>query len=335
MPVLRKDPVVKRWVIIKDDQPFKLSQLQVEDTTPKGDTSKCPFCPGHEEMTPPEVLAYRSKDSEPNKEGWEVRVIPNKFAALKNEGELNRKLFGVYDKMNGVGAHEVIIETPEHFESFYTYPVSKVEQIIWAFVDRYDDLRKDKRLRYIQIFKNHGKAAGASLEHPHCQIIATPVVVKRVMEEIDGSKEYYIYHDSCLFCDMIDQEIAEGIRVIEKNSHFVAFCPFASRFPFEIWVLPLKHRADFGHISEEEVRSLAEIMSNVFKRLGRALSNPPYNFIIHTSPVNSPGIDCSKFYHWHIEIMPRVIKTAGFEWASGFYTNPLSPEEAAKLLRNA
>ncbi len=335
MSILRKDPIVKRWVIIAKNAPETLADfLEVAEPEPvKKDN--CPFCPGNEDKTPPEIFAIRDENSEPNKEGWEVRVIPNKFPALQIEGAMSKRAMGIYDKMNGIGAHEVIIESPDHTKNFYSYDVEHVEKIVATFKERFNDLKKDKRLKYILIFKNHGKKAGASLEHAHCQLIATPVVVKRGMEEIEGSREYYEFRERCIYCDLIEQEISENVRLVYSNKTFIAITPFASRFPFEVWILPKAHNHDFGKITQEEIKGFADCLSKVLKALGGILKNPPYNFVIHTSPVNTEGLDCSHYYHWHLEIMPRLKSSSGFEWASGFYTNPLPPEEAAKYLREA
>jgi len=330
MPELRKDPVTSRWVIISTERGKRPSDFSPEP--PRARSGFCPFCPGNEAKTPPEILAYRPNGGPPNSSGWDLRVVPNKFPALQIEGELNRQGEGIYDKMNGLGAHEVIIETPEHEATLATLPEERVEEVLWAFRDRIVDLKKDPRFQYILVFKNHGEAAGASLEHPHCQLIATPIIPKRVREEVDGAREYYRYKERCVYCDMVRQERQERTRLITENDHFVALAPFASRFPFEIWLLPRSHDPYFEDAQKQEYVSLAKALRETLRRMDRVLNNPPYNFIIHNSPLRG---DDHLHYHWHIEIMPKLTRIAGFEWGSGFYINPTPPEEAATFLRQA
>jgi UDPglucose--hexose-1-phosphate uridylyltransferase len=328
MPDLRKDPVIGRWVIIASERGKRPSDFGLEPEKKKGEF--CPFCYGNEDKTPPEVLAYRDPGTQKDGPGWWVRVVPNKFPALKIEGDINRQGEGMYDKMNGIGAHEVVIESPDHLANFATLDEKYIQETIWAFRDRYIDLSKDTRFKYIIIFKNHGSAAGASLEHTHSQIIATPIVPKRAREEIIGAREYYEYKERCVFCDIIRQELTSGIRVVLENQDFISFCPFASRFPFEIWVLPKKHWSNIEHLKKGEVTELATILKGSLAKLKNALNDPPYNFIFHCAPLGEAD---SPSYHWHIEIMPKLTKVAGFEWGTGFYINPTPPEDAAKYLR--
>ncbi len=327
MPELRRDPVTGRWVIISTERGKRPSEFPKE--TENHASQACPFCPGHEHLTPPEVLSYRDPK---NSNNWWIRVVPNKFPALAVEGSLNRTGEGMYDKMNGVGAHEVIIESPDHKKEIPDLHDKQVEDIIWSFRDRILDLRKDERFEYILLFKNRGGAAGATLSHPHSQLIATPIVPKRVREEINGAKSYFDYKERCVFCDMIKQEIVSNQRILAENPDFLAIVPFAARFPFEIWVLPKKHDSVFQDIQKHETTSLAQIMKVCLGKLNSVLENPPYNYIIHNSPLKEPRVP---HYHWHIEIMPKLTKVAGFEWGTGFYVNPTAPEDAAKFLREA
>jgi UDPglucose--hexose-1-phosphate uridylyltransferase len=232
--------------------------------------------------------------------------------------------------MNGVGAHEVIIETPEHDLQLADLPANRVEEVIWSYRDRFVDLKKDDRFQYILIFKNHGRAAGATLEHSHSQLIALPIVPKRVSEEIEGAKRYYSYKERCVYCDIVRQETESGVRIILENKDFVSVAPFCPRFPFETWIVPKSHEASFEDCRKEEVEQLAEILKQTLMRMNKSLNNPPYNFLIHTSPIKKTA---QAYYHWHIEIMPKLTKVAGFEWGTGFYINPTSPEESAKFMR--
>jgi len=329
MPELRKDPIIGRWVIISTERgkrPSDFTSLPKRKESPT-----CPFCPGNESATPPEVLAFRPPNSKPNKSGWKLRVISNKYPALIIEGELNREGKGIYDKMNGIGAHEVIIENPDHTKDLPDFEDKEVEDVIWAYIYRIKDLSKDPRFRYIMIFKNQGEEAGASLEHSHSQLIATPVVPKRVTEEVEKSKIYFDYKERCIFCDIIRQEISENERVVMQDDFFIALEPFAPRFPFETWILPKSHISFFQNTKKEAVPFLAKILKETLLRLSKALNNPPYNYIIHTTPIGNH--EELEEYHWHIEIIPKLTRVAGFEWGTGFYINPTSPEDAAKYLK--
>jgi UDPglucose--hexose-1-phosphate uridylyltransferase len=333
MPELRKDPVVGRWVIISTERSLRPTSFSLEP--PQRTPSFCPFCPGHEENTPPEVFAVRAdRDGTPNGPGWKVRVVPNKFPALQVEGTLDRRGEGLYDKMNGVGAHEVVIEGPEHSTDLAELPVDHLAQVLTAYRERVLDLHRDRRLRYVLIFKNHGSGAGATLEHTHTQLIATPIIPKSLQEELDGSRRYYELKERCVFCDIVAQETADdnGRRMVTMSDRFVVLEPFAPRFPFETWILPRKHDDSFHTLTnDDEFKDLATILKDTLQRLNRALDRPPFNFAIHTAPVSDTPLE---HYHWHLEIMPTLTRVAGFEIGSGFYINPTPPEDAAKHLRD-
>ncbi len=328
MPELRKDPIVGRWVIISKERGKRPSDFVVEKEITKG--GFCPLCPGHENTTPGEVLAYGRNGGAPNSPGWTLRVVPNKYPALMIEGELDKEGEGVYDKMNGVGAHEVIVETPDHNETLVDLPPERLVQVLWSYRDRITDLAKDVRFRYVMIFKNYGRAAGASLEHSHSQLIALPVVPELVCEELLGAKTYYKYKERCVFCDIIRQEMNQGIRLVCENEGFLAVTPFAPRSPFEVWVLPRKHRSSYIDMSDGEFRLLSQLFSETLRRLNGAIPYAPYNYVLHTTPLQEGNLE---YYHWHFEIMPKLTMIAGFEWGTGFYINPTPPEDAAKFLR--
>ncbi len=331
MPELRKDPITGRWVIIATDRAKRPTDFVRERVEIRG-SGFCPFCAGNEAKTPPEIHAYRKDGSARDTRGWSLRVVPNKFPALGIEGTLNRQGEGLYDKMNGIGAHEVIIETPDHQLTLATMPVKAVEDVLWAYRDRILDLKKDRRFKYVLIFKNHGDAAGASLEHTHSQLIALPVVPKRVREEVDSAKEYYSYKERCIFCDIIRQEMEDGVRMIAENDAFIAMAPYAPRFPFEMWIVPKVHQSAYEESQKHEFEQLAQMLKDMLTRLDKVLDSPAYNHIIHTSPIPEASND---YYHWHMEIIPKLTKIAGFEWGTGFYINPTPPEESAKFLREA
>ncbi len=334
MPTLRKDPITDRWVIIAPRGTKKPNNIgQVRSRVMPGDEPPkfCPFCPGNESATPPEILAYDGPGRTPNTPGWSLRVIPNKFPALRIEGTLDRTGDGVYDRMNGIGAHEVIIESPEHTGRLSLMNPKQFENIIWAYRDRIIDLKRDKRFKYILIFKNQGSEAGASLEHTHTQLIALPIVPQMVAEELEGAKRYFRYKERCIFCDIVRQELNDGSRVVSVNEYFVALEPFAPRFPFETWILPRQHDSHFEDIKKNETEALAMLFSDTLKRIMKSLNWPPYNFMLHSSPFDDTVMD---YYHWHFEIIPKSTRVAGFEWGSGFFINHTAPEQAAEFLRN-
>ena len=331
MPELRKDPVTREWVIIATERGRRPCDFMHQGAAAgRVRRDGCPFCPGNEHMTPPEVLAFRAPDSPPNGQGWWVRVVPNKYPALAVEGNLGKTGRGMYDVMNGVGAHEVIIETPDHETSIERLPAKQVEDVLWAYRARYLDLKQDPRLKYILIFRNHGQVAGASLEHPHSQLIALPILPKRLIEELAGSKKYYAYKERCVFCDIVAQEVWTRARVVCENDACITVVPFAARFPFETWTLPKKHLPSFELMDEATRRGFAQALKETLRRMNAALDDPPYNLIVHTCPCGERDL---AYYHWHVEIMPTLTKVAGFEWGSGFYINPTPPEEAARYLR--
>ncbi len=330
MPELRRDPVTGRWVIISTDRQKRPNDFRIERTTTIG-REHCPFCPGRESMTPPEVLSYRQNGGAPNGPGWDVRVVPNKFPALQVEGTLDREGVGLFDRMNGIGAHEVIIETSDHDRTMAVMSEPEIERVLWAYRERILDLKKDFRLKHILVFKNHGYAAGATLDHPHSQLIALPIVPDFVREELDGARRHFEIKERCVFCDIIRQEMRDGVRVIQENADVVALAPYAPRFAFETWFLPKQHGARFEDAPRYVTESLARLLKSMLQRIDRALELPPYNLIMHTAPFVDGVTD---HYHWHIELMPKLTRVAGFEWGTGFYINPTPPEEAAKVLRS-
>jgi UDPglucose--hexose-1-phosphate uridylyltransferase len=330
MPELRKDPVVGRWVIISTERGARPSDFSPEPVRPY--VSRCVFCPGSEDKTPPEILAGRPPGGHANSPGWSYRVVPNKFPALRVEGELEASAEGLFDRMEGIGAHEVVIETPEHGASLATLPLDAVAEVLLAYRDRVLDLKKDTRLQYILVFKNHGAAAGASLEHPHSQLIATPITPIMVTEELTGAEAYYDRKERCVWCDILRQERRDRRRIILDQDGFVAVAPFAPRFPFEAWILPDRHRSAFEDSGVDELRSLAGALQDFLRRMNRVLNHPPFNFMLHTAPLHEPALD---HFHWHLEVIPKLTRVAGFEWGSGFFINPVAPEDAATALRES
>jgi UDPglucose--hexose-1-phosphate uridylyltransferase len=330
MSELRKDPVTGRWVIISTERRKRPTDFRLESVHVNADQA-CPFCEGHEQMTPRELFAHR-RSGAPDTPGWDLRVVPNQFPVLRVEGSLDRVGEGLFDKMNGIGAHEVIIESPRHQDTLATMADAAVEQVLWAFRERVQDLKQDRRFRYIIIFKNHGTAAGASIDHGHSQLIALPIVPREVRDEVDGARKHFASKERCVFCDIIRQDSHDGRRVIAENADMVALAPYAPRFPFETWILPKRHQALYEEAPRHEYASLARLLGDVLRRMNRTLRFPPYNLLIHSAPLSEP---VGELYHWHVEVIPKLTKVAGFEWATGFYLNPTSPEEAAQVLRDA
>lgn len=342
MPELRKDPISDRWVIISTERGRRPADFKPEgDKADKtAEVKSCPFCEGNEGKTPKEIMAFRKPGTLPDTPGWQVRVMPNKFPALGIEGEVNRTGIGIFDMISGIGAHEVIVETPKHNETIPDMADEHVEKVLMAYKDRIRDLSKDKRFRYVLVFKNHGEDAGASLAHAHSQLIATPITPRYLKTEFANARQYFIEKERCIFCDLIRQELGFGERIISENENFVTFTPFASRFPFEVWMMPRKHYYGFTEMNEEETKQCARMLKDILSRLKKTLHDPPYNYVVHTAPnlISRAGRPdywgtIQYDYHWHIEIIPRLTKQAGFEWGSGLYINPTPPEEAAKYLR--
>ena len=339
MPELRHDPFQRRWVIIATERTRRPTNFaRGEKALPKGEF--CPFCPGHEGSTPPEIRAIREPSSYANGPGWKLRVIPNKFPALRIEGDLDKEGVGLFDRMNGVGAHEVIVEGPDHNRHLADMSYAEVERVVEAAAERLRDLYRDRRLKYVLVFKNHGEAAGASLAHPHTQIIATPITPRTIAAELEAAHAHFMSKERCLYCDVLAQELRDGTRVVRADAHFVVLAPYASRFPFELMILPRRHSCTAAEMSQEERAGLARVLRDMLRRLKVALDDPPFNLMLHTSPNLDyeplrPGhFESLRYdYHWHIEIIPRLTRVAGFEWGTGFYINPTPPEDAAEFLR--
>jgi len=341
MPELRRGPITNHWVIIAEERAKRPSDFVTEEKNDnlKIDPDVCPLCPGNEDKTPPEVFAIRD-GGEPDSPGWKVRVVPNKFPALRIYEEIGRAGLGFFDRMNGVGAHELVIESPEHNADLAELPVERVKLVIDVFVQRMRELMKNDWFRYVLLFKNHGLSAGASLSHPHSQIIAMPIVPREVEDRLNVAKHYYEEKERCIFCDLMIQELALGDRVVEERDGYVVWSPFDARFPFELDIFPRYHMHDFTLMDEPQRLGLARMLKRTILRLKGLLHDPPYNIVLQTSPnpVPRPGkpgywATLQYDYHWHIEILPRLTRVAGFEWGTGFYINPMPPEEAARYLR--
>ncbi|HOP56071.1 MAG TPA: galactose-1-phosphate uridylyltransferase [bacterium] len=333
MSELRKDPVTRRWVIIATERAKRPSDF----VKPKPDSSaipeyldKCPFCEGNENQTPPELMSYRHAGTQKDSKGWWIRVVPNKYSAVSLDTHLERRGIGMYDMSTGYGSHEIIVESPYHNRTMANMSEREIEEVLWAYRDRILEQARNPEIKYAIIFKNYGPEAGASLEHPHSQLIALPVVPKRVLEEYEGARDYFAYKERCPYCDIIRQDKSDGERVIYENDLFIALAPFASPSPYEVDILPKQHASTFEKIGKVEIMELSKIFKVIFLAISKVLSDPPYNFILHNIPFRGNG---TEFFHWHFNIVPRITKLAGFELGSGFYINPVKPEDAARTLR--
>ena len=320
---LRKDPVTERWVLIASDRAARPSDfLTGETTTTHG---VCPFCPGNERLTPAAIQRVNDAAGD-----WRIRVIPNRYPAVQVEVPLRREAVGIYDRVSGFGAHEVIVETPLHDRSLWELPEEERAEVMAVYRDRLSDLRNDRRLRWAMVFKNRGPQAGATLKHEHSQLVALPQIPREAGERWRGSRSYFERKERCVYCDVLATEIREGIRTVEERRFFVAFCPYASRAPFETWNLPKAPASHFWRATEEDLRDLSRILGSVMRRIDRALETPSANFMLHSAPLQENETPA---FHWHIEVVPATQRIGGFEWGSGYFINPTAPEEAATFLR--
>ena len=330
MSEFRKDPISDHWVIIAPNRALRPEQL--EPGAGQRVPSRCPFCRGHEEDTPAAVAAYDSSGRLTGDGPWQVRVVPNKYPAVSGADGACWSDQDFYETGPGTGVHEVIIEAPDHIIRFNGLAADQAGLVFRAYRDRLRDLKSNPGLAYAQIFKNCGAAAGASLEHAHSQLIATSVVPTQIQSELARSRAYFERHASCVFCDMLHRELLTSQRIVAESESLVAFCPFASQFPYETWILPREHNGCFEELGNGEAGELASLAQDIVGRIEFALSDPAFNYLIHTSPFH---LGPSNHYHWHLEIFPRLTKTAGFEWGAGDYINTVSPEDAAATLRSA
>lgn len=329
MPELRKDPLSDSWVLFAPERKLRpqYGAFSGEDLLAP---ENCPFCEGNESLTPPEISAVRNKNSKANQPGWQVRVVPNKYPALKLEGRSERTREGFYDRITGIGAHEVVIETNSHFKGIDELEVETVATIFRTFKQRILDLKQDKRLRYVQVINNHGFRAGATILHPHSQVVGMPVVPARIKERLKHAIAHFDVKGSCIFCDIIHHEIDNRKRVLFETPDFIVISPYASRFPFEMVIYPRVHSASFEEAGDEEFHALAEVFKETIGRFNRILEHPAYNLLLHNAPFES---DVKKHFHWHWELIPIISGIGAFELGTYTYINPTPPEEAIEVLR--
>ena len=329
MPEVRLNSITGDWVIIAAERakrPEEFARKKEKKDLPVH-VETCPFCAGNEHLTPSEAFRITNPDGT-----WAVRSVPNKYSALTSEGEIVKNKTDFKQYISGVGLHEVIIETPEHNTTTALLPFGHIEQILFAYKNRQLAFYEDTRIEHVIIFKNHGSEAGTSLEHPHSQIVGTPVFPGQVMTRLGEAIRNYYYVDfrECIYCTYMLGEIKDGERIISENESFVAFVPYAALSPFRVWIFPKRHSACYGHVTATELAELAKILKEVLLRLYSGLENPDFNYVIRSlSPL---GAD-AKYFHWYMSVIPRITQTAGFELGTGMYINTVLPEESARFLR--
>ena len=332
MPELRQNFFTKEWVIIATERakrPEELATHRPAQTVPSF-VESCPFCPGNENKTPPEIMRYPASGHGDVNAPWTVRVIPNKFAALSRETQPTRSLQDVWRRIEGFGFHEVIIDSPDHAACMALLRDEQVGDILRAYKERYSLLSMDRRINHVTIFKNHGADAGASLAHPHSQLIATPVIPSQVRHRLHEALRHYDDDGTCMFCHMVEREVEEQTRIVQKSEHFVAMEVFASATPFATHIFPLRHMASFGDISAAEIADLARVLRSLLAKIYVGLENPDLNFTIRSGPSDYAS---ARHFHWYVSVIPRLTRVAGFELGSGMFINTVLPEAAAEFLR--
>lgn len=338
MSELRRDPIVGSWVIIAPERgarPRSFTPDPDEDTSP----ASCPFCEGNEHMTPRELFAIRD-GGEPDRPGWYVRAVPNKFPSLEVRGSVEPRHDGLWQAMDGLGAHEVVIESPRHEMDLAFSTDEQIIRVITACQARVEDLRRDQRFRHVFVFRNHRLAAGASVGHPHSQVMAVPIVPDALRAQLAAASAHFAEHGECVYCRLLADDVASGLRVIWQNDSFVAVCPYASRYAFAATIFPRRHSHDFLLMEPAERADLASMLRRLLVGFRTALFNPPYNLVYQIAPSLSAAGNGSEYsrnleqaFHWHIDLTPRLTRTAGFERGTGLHLNPVAPEEAAKTIR--
>jgi UDPglucose--hexose-1-phosphate uridylyltransferase len=350
MAELRRDPIVGRMVIIAPERAARPHEFVDRPHTERA--ADCPFCEGNERETPIELAALRDRGTTPNGPGWQVRVVSNKYPAVEPfpvgelfiEGLWNYRA-SPYASLPGSetftpsrparGVHEVIIEAPRHLLATGSLSIDELADVLKVYRDRLLVHRADDRLRFVQIFKNVGEAAGASIEHLHSQLIGTEFVPQAIEEELAGCVNYHIQTERCLFCDLLHSELKADLRVVSATETFMALCPYASRFPYEVWLLPRRHSHRFEDADDRLLAEAARVLRGVLRGIEKllaasGLASVGYNYVLHSAPFDMPA---SEHYHWHIEVLPRAVKQAGYEWSTGVHINPVAPEDAAATLR--
>ena len=328
MPEIRQNIISREWVIIATERakrPEDFAKPNVRRPAPLPPrVDSCPFCPGNEHLTPPEVLRLG------NEKAWQVRVVPNKFSALDAKAELIRRNDGIKRTISGAGLHEVIVETPDHSKTLALLSEADFERVIHAYRQRYDAVTSDLRVAHATLFRNHGERAGTSLEHPHSQIVGTPLIPPQVRDRMENALRFFDESGDCIYCSVIADELFDQSRVVAQSDDFVAVIPFAALTPFHMWIFPLRHTASFGEATDADLTGLSRILRRVLRKIYYGLDNPDYNLSVRTPPREANGM---RYYHWYVSVIPRVTRVAGFEIGSGMFINVALPEASAEYLR--
>jgi UDPglucose--hexose-1-phosphate uridylyltransferase len=333
MPEIRFNNVTREWVIIATERarrPEEFAKANTRRPLPPAFVPNCPFCPGNEHMTPPERFRIAANGAAESSAGWQVRVIPNKFAALDATAELRRESFGMKRRISGAGLHDVIIETPAHDKTPALLAPGEFDRVIESYQRCYANVTSDPRVAHATLFKNHGERAGTSLEHPHSQIVGTPIIPPQVRERMENSLRFFDETGECILCCTLGDEMLDRVRVVEQNEHFAAIIPYATLTPFSMWIIPLRHAATFLEANDAELASLSHILHRTLRRIYFGLENPDFNLSVRTPPREANGM---RYYHWYVSLIPRVTRIAGFEIGSGMFINTALPEQSAEYLR--
>lgn len=324
---LRKDPFLERWVIIAEERGKRPTTITATDTA--ADRSTCPFCLGNEAETEPEIYAVGTAGREANSPGWRVRVVPNRYPALRPDAGAVQSESELHQRRPGVGHHEVIIEGA-HTRSVSEMSIESFAEVCSVYRQRYRTLATDDTLRSAVLIKNVGTAAGASIEHSHSQLIATPVLPMLLTRELETAQQWHAERGSCLWCHWLDKEVTDGSRIVAVTEEVVVLCPYAPRFPYETWLLPRHHESHFEHTTDATLAEMSSLLHRSVREIESCLGAPAYNYVIHSAPLREAA---RADYHWRMEVLPRVTRVAGYEQATGLYINPTSPEQSAADLR--
>ncbi len=327
MPEIRHNIVTREWVIIATERAKRPEEFAATGTrrgAPAARVAECPFCPGNEAKTPPETYRVERNGA------WQVRVVPNKFAALDAAAKLTRRHDGLKHTISGAGLHEVIIETPNHSRTLALLSEAEFAQVLDTYQRRYNAITDDSRVAHATLFRNHGERAGTSLEHPHSQIVGTPIIPPQVRDRMENALRFYDETGECIFCSVMADELLDGTRIVAQSNDFVAFIPFAAMTPFHLWIYPLHHTASFSDAPPEQLEDLSRLLRTVLRKIYFGLKNPDYNLSIRTPPREARGL---RYYHWYLSVIPRVTRIAGFEIGSGMFINTALPERSAEFLR--
>jgi UDPglucose--hexose-1-phosphate uridylyltransferase len=325
---LRKDPATGKWVLARP--------RRARDGR-GGETGSCPFCPGNEHLTPPEIVAYRSRGLAANGEGWQVRVFPDQDPYFTIEEDLVREGVGMFDRVSARGASEIIVDFPDHDTTFADASDEQLQRLLWMYRERIQDLKRDPKIRNVLVFRQQGHP-GARIRHPYSRILATPIVFDDVRMELAQAREYFEYKRRCVYCDTAREELVTGERLVELTPHFVAFVPYAARVSFEVRVLPRRHACAYEEISAEEIADLARLLRGLDGLVQRALGAAPWEMVLHTAPnlrvkiVQGEWSTVERDYHWHLELLPNPAERTS---VAGIAVTDLLPEQAAAALRAA